>query len=56
MVRGARYLGDQYGTDVRPDISKHIPFIHLGPENGNPFIYLSLKITTYKITSVVRRE
>ena len=44
--------GDNYGTDVRPDISKPTPFIYLGSENWDPFIYLPFEITTYTYTSI----
>ena len=36
-------------------ISKPIPFIYLGSENRDPFIYLPFKINTYTDTSKVHR-
>ena len=41
-----------FGTDVWPDISKLTPFIYLGSENWDPFIYLPFKITTYTYISM----
>ena len=44
-----------FGTDVLPNISKLTPFIYLGSDNLDPFIYLSFKIATYTYTSMGHR-
>ena len=50
---GGRGRGN-FGTDVRPDIPKPTPFIYLGSENWDRFIYMYLpfKITTYTCASM----
>ena len=53
-----RVTWGHFGSDVRPDISKFTPFIYLGSESWDPFIYIPFKITTdiHIYTSTLHRK
>ena len=48
-------VGNYFGIDVWPKISKPTPFTYLGSDNWDPFIYLPFKIATYTYTSMGHR-